>query len=208
MDEPYPASDFDAWAQEYDLSVGKDAFPFWGYPTCIQRIATISKAQPGQQVLDLGSGTGNLALHFARLGCELWCTDFSPLMLEEARRKLPGAHFLLHDLRRPLPADWAGPFDAIVSAYVFHHFPLEEKVAILLACSRRLAPAGRMILGDIAFADAPAMEAVRLLTGPDWEQEEYWLADEALPALENAGFKVEYEQVSRCAGLFSLWNNQ
>jgi len=168
------------------------------------RIVNFVKPQPGSQVLDLGTGTGNLALLFARSGCSLWCTDFAPAMLERARSKLPQARFLLHDLRDPLPGEFSGPFDAIVSAYVFHHFPLQQKVHILGGLRARLAPRAQIVIGDIAFQDSNSLGAARAAVGEDWEEEFYWLADQAGPALEKAGFKVEYEQVSFCAGILTL----
>jgi len=48
----------------------------------------------------------------------------------QATQKLPKAHFCLHDLRSEWPAELPGRFERIVSAYVFHHFELEEKVAL------------------------------------------------------------------------------
>jgi hypothetical protein len=40
--------------------------------------------------------------------------------------------------------------------------------------------------------------------GSLWEQEHYWLADEALAALRAADINASYEQVSPCAGVYSL----
>lgn len=204
MTDLFPASDFDDWAGTYDASVAIDQFPFLGYPDVLAQIVALAAPRPGFSVLDLGTGTGNLAVSFARAGCDLWCTDFSQPMLDRARGKLPVAHFFLHDLRAPLPAELERPFDRIVSAYVFHHFELDEKVRILRGLLPRLAPGGRILLGDVAFPDAAARDRVQQEMGEAWDDEFYWLADESIPALEKAWFKVEYIQVSVCAGIFSL----
>ena len=100
---PFPASEFDDWAENYDNSISMDRFPFQGYQEVLRRIITLARPRPGLTVLDLGTGTGNLAMLFARAGCELWCSDFSEAMLAKGREKLPGAHFILHDLRIDLP---------------------------------------------------------------------------------------------------------
>jgi putative AdoMet-dependent methyltransferase len=155
-------------------------------------------------VLDLGTGTGNLAVRFTSLGCELWCTDFSTPMLARARQKLPNAHFSLHDLRTDLPAELKRSFDRIVSAYVFHHFEWFEKVRILQGLLACLAPGGRMVIGDIAFQDQAALEKVKLEVGDEWEDEFYWLANEAVALLRKAGMKTSYRQVSPCAGVFTI----
>ena len=88
--EPFPSSDFDDWAETYDVSVSIDQFPFYRYETFLDKVVALADAKPGLSVLDLGTGTGNLALRLASLGCDLWCTDFSAPMLEKARQKLPG----------------------------------------------------------------------------------------------------------------------
>lgn len=205
MTDLFPASDFDDWAETYDASVARDQFPFYGYPDVLAQIVALAAPRPGLSVLDLGTGTGNLAVPFARAGCDVWCTDFSEAMLAKVRRKLPAAHFALHDLRAPLPAEFERPFDRIVSAYVFHHFILEEKIRILTSlATRHLSPEGRIVIGDIAFPDAASRDRVREEAGEAWEDEFYWLADESTLALETGGFKVEYVQVSACAGIFLL----
>jgi putative AdoMet-dependent methyltransferase len=200
----FPPSGFDDWAETYDATVPKtDGFPFTGYGEVLRTILRLAEPLPGLSVLDLGTGTGNLAAPFAQAGCECWCTDFSEPMLAKARLKLPFAHFALHDLRLPLPPELERPFDRIVSAYVFHHFPLEEKVRILRSlATHHLAPDGRLVIGDIAFSNQAALEQVKAEAGDEWEDEFYWLAEEALAALRESGLQVEYTQVSSCAGVF------
>lgn len=200
----FPASEFNDWAETYDNSIAIDQFPFYGYRELIAEIVAQAAPHPGLSVLDVGTGTGNLAVPFARAGCDLWCTDFSEPMLARAREKLPAAHFALHDLRTPLPSEFQRPFDRIVSAYVFHHFELDEKIRILRDLLNCLVPGGQILLGDIAFQNRSALEQVKANVGDDWDDEYYWLADESLSALENIGIQPEYRQVSVCAGVFIL----
>jgi putative AdoMet-dependent methyltransferase len=125
-------------------------------------------------------------------------------MLAQARTKLPQAHFLQADLRADLPPGLPEQFDAIVSAYVFHHFELPEKVQIIRRLAKRLSPGGRIVIGDVAFPDRSALDAVKAAAGSEWEDEFYWLADEALAALGAAKLEAGYTQVSSCAGCFNI----
>ncbi len=150
------------------------------------------------------SGTGNLALLFAAKGCRLTCTDFSEAMLAKAREKLPVAAFYLHDLREDLPQELTQRFHHIVSAYVFHHFELDQKIRICANLVRsHLAPGGSLLIGDISFPSQAAQDIFRQGI-PDWEDEFYWLADQALAELEKAGLTADYLQVSSCAGVYVL----
>ena len=198
----FPASDFDDWADTYDDSLAFDQFPFTGYPQVLTKAVELAEPTPGYAVLDLGTGTGNLALRFARAGCRVWCTDFSERMLERARQKIPGAVCLLHDVRSPLHRQLDRRFDLIVSAYLFHHFDMDEKVRILSGLLPHLLPAARIVIADIAFPDAGALEQVRLVVGAGWEDEFYWLADETALTIEKIGMQVAYQQVSPHAGVF------
>lgn len=204
--DPFPAADFDDWAATYDESVAAGAgFPFDGYAQVLQGILEQAAPRPGANVLDLGIGTGNLAALFVARGCAVWGLDFSPEMVTLARRKLPQATLAVADIRAEWPPAFQRRFDAVVSAYTFHHFVLEEKVALAKhLVTERLVPGGRLVIGDIAFENAAAEDAQRHALGDEWEQEYYWLADDALAALADAGLAVGYTQVSSCAGIFII----
>ncbi len=203
--DPFPPADFDAWAESYDQTTRQFTdFPFAGYDQVLQTVVERARPRPGMSVLDLGTGTGNLAALFDSLGCDLWCTDFAPLMLDKARPKLSRARFALHDLRAPLPTPFDRPYDAIVSAYVFHHFELPKKVDICRALvSRNLAPGGRLVIADLSWTTMADKESFRQGFA-DWEEEFYWFADESLAALAQSGLQSVYEQVSPCAGVYTI----
>ncbi len=204
--DPFPSTDFDPWAETYDQDVvSENVFPFDGYEAALETIVSLAEPHPGMSVLELGTGTGNLARRFAEHGCDLWCTDFSQAMLDKARLKLPRAHFIRHDLREAWPKALERRFDRVVSAYVFHHFDLKEKVSLCGdLVTRRLGPGGKLIMADISFEDNTAMDRFAGSLGDRWEVEPYWLADESIKALADAGLKVEYRRISACAGVYQI----
>ncbi len=206
MNDPFPPEEFDDWAAHYDQSVAEtQGFPFTAYEQVLDKVVELADAHPGMNILDLGTGTGNLALRFAELGCELWGTDFSAAMLAKAKPRLPQMRLFQADLRADWPPELNRRFDRIISAYVFHHFELDKKAQIIAELTnQRLNSGGRIIIADIAFQDQAALEIEKRAAGDKWEDEYYWLADEALPALQNAGLKARFHKVSSCAGVFEI----
>lgn len=209
MTDPYPPSDFDEWAPTYDESVtpGK-GFPFEGYAAVLSTITRLAPPVPGARVLDMGIGTGNLARLYADQGCSIWGLDFSAIMLEIACSKIPGLVPGHADLRRDWPLEFNLRFDLIVSAYTFHHFTLiEKRTLVQRILNESLADNGKLVIGDIAFQNAADQDACRRRVGMDWEQEEYWLADETLAAFKDSGLACRFTPVSFCAGVFEFFHN-
>jgi ubiquinone/menaquinone biosynthesis C-methylase UbiE len=202
----FPVSDFDQWAETYDRDVLEPRrFPFGGYERVLHTVLRLADPKPGMRTLDLGTGTGNLAGILMNAGCRVWGTDFSPMMLQRARQKVPGATFVLHDLASTWPHELEMRFDRIVSAYVFHHFDLDRKISLLSDLVRqRLASGGKLIVADLSFQDAAAMQQFAAAMGDEWEEEYYWLADESGAAIKRAGLRATYEQVSDCAGVYCI----
>jgi putative AdoMet-dependent methyltransferase len=198
---------FDRWAESYDESVrGSTSFPFDGYERVLDEVIRRAGMLEGKRVLDLGSGTGNLTERIVRAGGEAWALDLSEKMLERARRKLPDARFFRGDVLADLPPLLRFPFDAVLSTYVFHEFPLMTKVSLIgRIAAEHLAPGGKVVIGDVSFATTADRQRVLDEQGEMADdEEEYWAADVAVAALESAGFGVAYEQVSSCGGVYVL----
>lgn len=105
----------------------------------------------GSPVLELGCGTGRVALHLARAGIEITGLDASPAMLAIARAKLARAGLGEHV--RLLEAD-LGNFAldqqfalATLAINTFMHFlTVAEQVRVLTTARRHLEPGGLLII--------------------------------------------------------------
>jgi malonyl-CoA O-methyltransferase len=76
----------------------------------------------GARVLELGCGTGKNSEWLATQARELVALDFSPGMLDVARRRVRAAHvrFVEHDITRPWPVEPAS-MDIVVGNLVLEH---------------------------------------------------------------------------------------
>ena len=200
---------FDHWAAQYDRDVNDGGFPFMGYDRTLAALVKLGKFSKEDRVLDVGIGTGNLAVRLPISPEHVWGIDFSREMLAKAATALPGSHLLQVDL---LSQDWsleiAQPFDRIVSGYTFHEFPDETKVTILnRLASESLAPDGMILIADISFPDATIMAEARnrFVREGSWDEEEYyWCAETMSAMLAEQGFQCEYCQLSPCSGVYCL----
>lgn len=109
--------------------------------------------QPGERVLDLGSGTGDLAARLAERGALVTGVDASTEMVNEARRKHPTLSF---DVADGQALSFEQAFDAVFSNATLHWMPRADAVAEGVA--RALKPGGRFVA---EFGGARCVQTVR-----------------------------------------------
>lgn len=116
--------------------------------------------QPGQRVLDIGCGTGTLAILSKRLhpDVELFGIDPDPKALARARHKAALAAVSIQFDRGfgdDLPYPEAS-FDHVFSSFMFHHLPPDEKRKMLRAVRRVLKPGGAFHMLDFEGSEGGA----------------------------------------------------
>lgn len=142
-----PASYGDGFADVYDD---------W-YPDVTDVDATVrfvTALVPGGRVLELGIGTGRIALPLVEQGAEVTGIDASEAMLEQlaAKRGADRVRAVHGDMAQDVPD---GPFDLVLATYNTF-FNLTDATA-QLACARRVAevlrPGGRLVLETFVPSD-------------------------------------------------------
>lgn len=144
---------------------------------------------PDARILDAGCGCGvPIASYLVDLGFEVVGLDGSARLLELARAAVPGAQFILGDMRT---ADPAGSFDAIVAWDSVFHLPRDEHLEIFRRFLSWLRPGGRLLVSLGGSADAELRSEMHGATFFYSAHE----PSEALGLLEGVGFKVEHWEV-------------
>lgn len=130
-----------------------------GRLTPLKELIATNYVQPGHRVLEIGCGTGTLALMMAEQGAAVVGMDASPLMLAEAQRKADKAGLAqaieFYEMDVSELADRFSPasFDLIVSTLAFSEFPPELQRYALAEARRLLRPGGRLLIADEIIPD-------------------------------------------------------
>lgn len=112
----------------------------------------------GESVLDIGCGTGSLALRCGERAARVTGIDISPQMLDMAREKVEAAglqdqvelrEMSAVDLDEAFPE---GSFDVVVSSLVFSELSEDEQGFVLRECHRLLCDGGRLVIADEVVA--------------------------------------------------------
>ena len=130
----------------------------WDHNSYYHRLLLRHLPRRCERVLDVGCGAGALAARLAGRAGHVDALDRSPVMIEAARRAVPGnVTCILGDvLHEPLPA---GRYDAIVSLTALHHMPLEDVLPRLAAALR---PGGVLAAVALPRLDLPREAAAEL----------------------------------------------
>lgn len=125
-----------------------------GFLQLRDEIVGLAALAPDDRVLDLGAGTGLLALAIAPQVGSVCAVDISPAMCRRLSAKL-AEHAITNTevvtaSAVSLPLEPAS-VDVVVSNYCFHHMRDADKDRALREVLRVLRPSGRLVLGDMMF---------------------------------------------------------
>jgi ubiquinone/menaquinone biosynthesis C-methylase UbiE len=143
------------WAARYDLliwllTLGRER-------SFREKLLEPARLQPGESVLDVGCGTGTLAIAAKRRvgpSGSVYGVDASPAMIARATKKAKEAGCdvtfetgLAESL--PFPSE---RFDVVLSTVMLHHLPRNAREQGVREMRRVLKPGGRLLVVDFAGA--------------------------------------------------------
>lgn len=148
-----------------------DTFVFRGLAREIrQKTANLAHVQPGEAVLDVGCGTGQLVLDVARrvghvgqvAGIDPGTEQIARARTKAARRGL-SVEFQVGVIEQlPFPDQ---TFEVVFSTLMMHHLPAPLKRQGLAEIARVLKPAGRLVLADFTHKADRTGRAARFHAG-------------------------------------------
>jgi len=140
-------------AERYDLLVA--LFTLGGERRFRRKMLQLAELQPGETVLDLGCGTGTLAIEAKRVVGKAGVVhgvDASPEMIARAQEKARSAQsevIFTQAAAQMLPlAD--GSVDVVLSTLMLHHLPKKARPEIAREIRRVLKSGGRFLAVDFA----------------------------------------------------------
>ncbi|RKD97279.1 class I SAM-dependent methyltransferase [Halopiger aswanensis] len=143
------AARFDEKASEYDESKSDE------YRACANLVIEHAAPESTDVVLDLGTGTGAIALPLAEDAERVVGRDISEGMMEEAQRKadeegLENLEFDYGTFREP---EYDDAVDVVTSNFAMHHLSDDEKreaISVIADLEPR-----KFVLGDVMFFGEP-----------------------------------------------------
>jgi len=145
------------WAARYDLLVW--LLTHGRHRAFRKRLVGLARLSAGESILDVGCGTGSVAIAAKRqVGADgaVVAIDASPEMIARARSKAARARI---DVTFRTAAAEALPFpdaqfDVVLSTLMLHHLPRSVRQQCAREIRRVLKPAGRVLVVDFAHAQS------------------------------------------------------
>jgi demethylmenaquinone methyltransferase/2-methoxy-6-polyprenyl-1,4-benzoquinol methylase len=154
---------FDRVAERYDLM--NDLMSLGLHRAWKAFAVSIARPRPGERILDVATGSGDLALSLGRRvlpGGEIWLSDVNRSMLQRGRDRVVDRGLLAPAVqcdaeRLPFPS---GYFDCVTVAFGLRN--MTHKDAALAEMARVLKPGGRLIVLEFSKVWKPLERAYQL----------------------------------------------
>lgn len=200
---------FNLWADNYDQTVKvseeNNHYPFAGYKDILNTIYNEVMQKENSRILDIGVGTGVLTSKLYENKLEIDGIDFSPKMIDIAKKKMPQANLIEWDIQNGLPDEFnKNKYDSIISTYTLHHLTDKEKISFISSLLPLLLEDGMIYIGDISFETREQLEICQKKSAEYWDNDEfYFVSNELKVALESI-CECRYYPISHCGGVFVI----
>ena len=191
MSDPDPPPGASGGTWDANLYQSRHAF-VWEYG---KDVVEVLAPRPGERILDLGCGTGQLAGAIAARGATVIGIDHSPEMVAQARANFPALQFEQGDARAFTLAE---PVDAVFSNAVLHW--VKPAGAAVERVWHALKPGGRFVAefggyGNVRLIGAAIRGAMEAVGNTSFEELSPWYYPTIATysgELERRGFDVTF----------------
>jgi SAM-dependent methyltransferase len=118
-------------------------------PAEVEELIEAAHALPASRALDLGCGTGSMAIYLAQHGWQVVGVDFSPAAIQAARAKangIAGVTFVEGDVTQLADVGVQGPFDLALDIGCFHGLPANRRQAYVREVARVTRPGALLLI--------------------------------------------------------------